>query len=130
MRNTDWIHGFVLYTGEQSKIMMNSRSSRNKRSNMEHTINRLLLLIAAFFLLFCVISSLLYNTWTNNNQGVWYLPYVIGISTAEKVKNFFVCVLMRPPRSPLSPLTCPSLQVLHPVQQLHTHIAVRDDRGG
>ena len=73
LRNTDWIHGFVLYTGEQSKIMMNSRSSRNKRSNMEHTINRLLILIGVFFILFCIISSLLYDRWTSDNQKVWYV---------------------------------------------------------
>ena len=94
LRNTDWIHGFVLYTGEQSKIMMNSRGSRNKRSNMEHTINRLLLLIGVFFILFCIISSLLYDGWTSNNQKVWYLPYVIGITTNEKLTNFFVYVLV------------------------------------
>jgi hypothetical protein len=91
-----------VYTGDQSKIMMNSRSSRNKRSNMEHTINRLLILIGVFFLLFCVISALLYNNWTNSNQEVWYLPYVIGIATAEKVKNFFVCVSTHPPMHPHS----------------------------
>ncbi len=90
LRNTDWIHGFVLYTGEQSKIMMNSRGSRNKRSNMEHTINRLLILIGVFFIMFCIISALMYMGWTSNNQKVWYLPYVIGISTRDQLTNFFV----------------------------------------
>ena len=80
----------MLYTGDQSKIMMNSRGSRNKRSNMEHTINRLLILIGVFFIVFCIISALLYMLWTSSNQKVWYLPYVIGISTRDQLTNFFV----------------------------------------
>jgi hypothetical protein len=113
---------------------MNSRGSRKKRSNIEHTINRLLALIGVFFILFCIISSLLYDGWTSSNQKVWYLPYVIGISTGEKLANFFVYVPTIPPEFVLHlflilmlhlflNLILPS-QILHFVQQFYSYISL------
>ena len=40
LRNTDWIEGVVVYTGHQTKIMMNSTNSRFKMSSIEKGTNR------------------------------------------------------------------------------------------
>ncbi|KAJ1993125.1 hypothetical protein GGI25_002953 [Coemansia spiralis] len=39
VRNTDWIVGVVLYTGEQTKIVLNSGPTPFKRSRIERTMN-------------------------------------------------------------------------------------------
>ncbi|KAJ2390079.1 phospholipid transporting ATPase, partial [Coemansia sp. RSA 2559] len=39
IRNTDWIVGIVLYTGEQTKIVLNSGPTPFKRSRIERMMN-------------------------------------------------------------------------------------------
>ncbi|PBK93272.1 phospholipid-translocating P-type ATPase [Armillaria gallica] len=39
LRNTDWVIGLVLFTGEDSKIVMNSGSAPSKRSRVERKMN-------------------------------------------------------------------------------------------
>ena len=39
LRNTEWALGVVVYTGHETKIMMNSKKSPLKRSNVERTTN-------------------------------------------------------------------------------------------
>jgi len=43
LRNTDWIYGVVIYTGHDTKVMMNSSKSRAKFSKIELRINKYLL---------------------------------------------------------------------------------------
>lgn len=39
LRNTTWIFGQVIYTGPETKIMMNAQKGRQKMSNVEETVN-------------------------------------------------------------------------------------------
>jgi phospholipid-transporting ATPase len=48
LRNTEWIIGVVIYTGLDTKIMMNAESSKAKMSELEHRMNVFILLILAF----------------------------------------------------------------------------------
>ena len=48
LRNTKWAVGIVIYTGQESKVMMNSRSSSNKQSHVEGNVNNFI--IAIFFI--------------------------------------------------------------------------------
>jgi magnesium-transporting ATPase (P-type) len=45
LKNTEWIVGFVLFTGDDTKLMMNSQKSRFKQSKMEIRMNSLVLYI-------------------------------------------------------------------------------------
>ena len=40
LRNTDFVFGLVLYTGHQTKIMLNSIRAKPKRSKLEQQINK------------------------------------------------------------------------------------------
>ncbi|KAG0173340.1 hypothetical protein DFQ28_008776 [Apophysomyces sp. BC1034] len=66
LRNTGWIIGMVLFTGNETKIMLNSGKTPSKRSKMEKATNPYV--IANFVLLFilCLIcsiaASIVYNT--------------------------------------------------------------------
>ena len=35
LKNTEWIYGLVVYTGHDTKIMMNSTAAKSKFSNLE-----------------------------------------------------------------------------------------------
>ncbi|KAI8085080.1 uncharacterized protein BX664DRAFT_338483 [Halteromyces radiatus] len=58
LRNTDWVIGMVLFTGNETKIMLNSGKTPSKRSKMEKATNPHV--IANFVLLFvlCLICSI------------------------------------------------------------------------
>eukprot|EP00920_Eleutheroschizon_duboscqi_P018206 GHVT01043450.1.p1 GENE.GHVT01043450.1~~GHVT01043450.1.p1 ORF type:complete len:1154 (+),score=253.51 GHVT01043450.1:379-3462(+) len=45
LRNTDWVIGLVLYTGHETKILMNSANPPRKTSRVEHQTNTLTLMI-------------------------------------------------------------------------------------
>ena len=40
LRNTDWVHGLVVYTGRDSKLVRNATKTPLKRSNMDRIINK------------------------------------------------------------------------------------------
>jgi magnesium-transporting ATPase (P-type) len=40
LRNTEMVYGVVLYTGHDTKIMMNSVNAQPKRSKLENQLNR------------------------------------------------------------------------------------------
>ena len=40
LRNTDWVHGLVVYTGRDSKLVQNATKTPLKRSNMDRVINK------------------------------------------------------------------------------------------
>lgn len=40
LRNTDWVYGLVIYTGHDTRIMMNSSKARTKFSKLEVQTNK------------------------------------------------------------------------------------------
>jgi phospholipid-translocating ATPase len=45
LKNTDWVVGFAVFTGNDTKLMMNSQKVRFKQSKMEVKMNKLVLYI-------------------------------------------------------------------------------------
>ena len=43
LKNTDWAIGVVAYTGNETKIMLNSQEGRQKMSHLESGINKLVI---------------------------------------------------------------------------------------
>jgi magnesium-transporting ATPase (P-type) len=40
LRNTEWVYGAVIYTGHDTKVMMNSSKSQPKFSKIERATNK------------------------------------------------------------------------------------------
>lgn len=57
LRNTDWVYGLVVYTGHETRVMMNSSSSRIKFSNLELQMNKQILFLFAFQIVVCLIGA-------------------------------------------------------------------------
>jgi phospholipid-transporting ATPase len=76
LRNTPWVHGLVVYTGPETKIMMNASPTPSKLSMVERTVNQMLWLV-----LFClaVLSTMSVICLELQKAGNWS-PY--GNSTA------------------------------------------------
>jgi magnesium-transporting ATPase (P-type) len=48
LKNTDFIYGFVIYTGNETKIMMNAKAPPTKVSNVMHMMNMMLYSVFMF----------------------------------------------------------------------------------
>lgn len=73
LKNTKYIVGVVVYTGHQTKIMMNGIDSAVKVSNIIRTMNKFLLWMFALQGIFCVVCAGLSINWVNTYTGHTYL---------------------------------------------------------
>lgn len=78
LKNTDWIAGLVVYTGHQTKIMLNSSKSRAKVSSLEAYMNREIIYIFLLQLAVCIFCAAYYAVWytDNKNDTLIYLDLV------------------------------------------------------
>ena len=88
LRNTNWIFGCVLYTGHETKLMMNSSvRAPIKRSNVEKITNKQTILLFAILLVICFISATASHIWKGQNSDHWYLS---GLEDKLSSNFFFV----------------------------------------
>ena len=67
LKNTDYIYGIVLYTGNYNKIMLNSKKPRMKYSSVEKLMNKLLIIIFCFQILLCIFCAIMHKVYFNKN---------------------------------------------------------------
>jgi len=90
LRNTPWIHGVVVFTGHETKLMRNATATPIKRTAVERQLNMLVLLLVAILIILSVISSVgdLIIRIVHGKE-LPYLGYAASTSASEKVKQFF-----------------------------------------
>jgi phospholipid-transporting ATPase len=57
LRNTPWIHGMVVFTGHETKLMRNATATPIKRTKVERMLNWLVLLLVGILLVLSNIST-------------------------------------------------------------------------
>jgi phospholipid-transporting ATPase len=57
LRNTPWIHGIVVFTGHETKLMRNATATPIKRTAVEHTVNLQILMLVGILIALSVITS-------------------------------------------------------------------------
>lgn len=62
LRNTEWVIGICVYAGHDTKIMLNSASSRPKSSKLEIATNKYMLFGIFFQAIICLVGAI-YTTW-------------------------------------------------------------------
>ena len=63
LRNTDWVTGIVVFTGHDTKIMMNSASARAKKSRIEVLTNKMIFSVFIIQLILCLFGGVYGTTW-------------------------------------------------------------------
>jgi phospholipid-transporting ATPase len=78
LRHTDHIHGLVLYTGHQTKYMMNSSRPHYKRTKLERYVNFFMAILIAGLLSICILSAVLGVVVYQYDVALddWYLGFV------------------------------------------------------
>nr|UUJ75284.1 aminophospholipid-translocating P4-type ATPase [Verticillium dahliae] len=57
LRNTPWIHGVVVFTGHETKLMRNATAAPIKRTKVEKKLNTLVLLLVGILMVLSIIST-------------------------------------------------------------------------
>lgn len=57
LRNTPWVHGIVVFTGHETKLMRNATATPIKRTAVERMVNIQILMLVAILITLSVISS-------------------------------------------------------------------------
>ncbi|EGW31556.1 uncharacterized protein SPAPADRAFT_72340 [Spathaspora passalidarum NRRL Y-27907] len=105
LRNTKWVIGLVVYTGPESKIMLNSGITPTKKSRISKELN--LSVIINFLLLFilCFISGLingLFYRRTDNSRAYFDFQPFGGTPAINGVLAFFVTLIIYQALVPIS----------------------------
>mmetsp|Transcript_16015 Transcript_16015/g.24131 ORF Transcript_16015/g.24131 Transcript_16015/m.24131 type:complete len:1238 (+) Transcript_16015:26-3739(+) len=90
LKETKYIYGVIIYTGEQTKVMIHNDPPRFKRSHMDVTMNKQMYLI--FLLQFCIIfTATVLSGWFYTNRGDrhWYLG-IDDTSTNEGTRQAII----------------------------------------
>jgi magnesium-transporting ATPase (P-type) len=103
LKNTKWIYGLVIYTGRNTKIIMNSDSSSVKMSQVEVKVNYILGLILLLQIFLCIILGILYGSFryineVNHNYIDWNQETVI----VDSILIFFSYVVLINTMIPIS----------------------------
>ena len=76
MRNTEWILGVVVFTGPETKIMLNAGITATKRSRISKELNWNVIYNFIILLLMCIISGIVQGvTWSQGNNSLDYFEF-------------------------------------------------------
>ncbi|XP_009988041.1 PREDICTED: phospholipid-transporting ATPase IA-like, partial [Tauraco erythrolophus] len=79
LRNTQWVHGIVVYTGHDTKLMQNSTSPPLKMSNVERITNIQILILFCILIAMSLVCSIGSAVWNRRHTGRdWYLDLNYG----------------------------------------------------
>ncbi|XP_024895984.1 phospholipid-transporting ATPase IA isoform X3 [Pteropus alecto] len=79
LRNTQWVHGIVVYTGHDTKLMQNSTSPPLKLSNVERITNVQILILFCILIAMSLVCSVGSAIWNRRHSGKdWYLNLHYG----------------------------------------------------
>ncbi|XP_025410244.1 probable phospholipid-transporting ATPase IA isoform X2 [Sipha flava] len=74
LRNTNWIYGVVIYTGEETKLMLNKTVNSLKKSTMDRFLNSQLKTVFLLIILLSLVCAICNTLWTKKNfKNHWYL---------------------------------------------------------
>ena len=90
LRNTPWIHGVVVFTGHETKLMRNATATPIKRTAVEKQVNMLVLMLIGILLTLSVASSI-GDMILRLNRGaeLAYVGYSRTTTATQKVQQFF-----------------------------------------
>nr|XP_022321907.1 probable phospholipid-transporting ATPase IA isoform X3 [Crassostrea virginica] len=90
LRNTKWIFGIVIYTGHDSKLMLNSTSAPLKRSHVEKVTNIQILFLFGVLIVLALASTIANKVWTSWHVNKdWYLAYQEDLPNSDSPPSNF-----------------------------------------
>ncbi|KAF4544743.1 Phospholipid-transporting ATPase [Lasiodiplodia theobromae] len=90
LRNTPWIHGIVVFTGHETKLMRNATATPIKKTNVERLVNYQILMLGAILITLSIVSSI--GDVIIRAKDKEHLAY-LGLEETALVGQFFLDLL-------------------------------------
>ncbi|KAI3954059.1 hypothetical protein MKW98_017883 [Papaver atlanticum] len=92
LRNTEYMVGVVIFTGHETKVMMNTMNVPSKRSTLERKLDKLILALFLFLFLMCVIGGI--GSGVFINRKYYYLGLTKNVEKQFNPDNRFVVAIL------------------------------------
>ncbi|KAJ3147233.1 hypothetical protein HDU86_008069 [Geranomyces michiganensis] len=102
LRNTDWVLGLVLFTGPDTKVILNAGQTPSKRSLIEKLMNWQVVINFALLIAMCVVISALGTRFERQwgdvklirGESVPWIAYIKRDFTQRGIRTFFASMIM------------------------------------
>jgi phospholipid-translocating ATPase len=97
LRNTEWVLGVVIFTGFDTKIMMNSGITPSKRSRIARELNWNVIYNFIILLVMCIVAGLVQGiTWAEGNNSLDYFEFgsIGGTPALDGFITFWAAVIL------------------------------------
>lgn len=94
LRNTKWIVGIVIFTGVETKLMLNNRKASLKRSHVDRIVDQSLYILFGIEFVLCTLGAALNYAWMDSNRHLWFLPPLAHMSRDAGLSWFTYLVLL------------------------------------
>ncbi|KAH3688109.1 hypothetical protein WICPIJ_000880 [Wickerhamomyces pijperi] len=105
LRNTKWVIGFVLFTGHESKIMLNSGVTPTKKSQISRELNLSVVINFAVLFILCLVSGIINGVFYDKKDTSFiffeYNSYG-GTPAKNGIISFFVAMILYQALVPIS----------------------------
>ncbi|KAK6462940.1 phospholipid transporting ATPase [Scheffersomyces coipomensis] len=105
LRNTKWVIGIVVFTGDDTKIMLNAGITPTKQSRISRELNYYVLLNFVMLFVICFVSGLINGLWyTHHPTSRDYFEFgtVAGTPALNGIVSFFVALILYQSLVPIS----------------------------
>ncbi|KAK4371889.1 hypothetical protein RND71_007273 [Anisodus tanguticus] len=92
LRNTQYIVGAVIFTGHETKVMMNSMKIPSKRSTLEKKLDKLIIALFSALLCMCFLGAI--GSGIFINKKYYYLRFESGSDPQSDPDNRFVVAVL------------------------------------
>lgn len=97
LRNTEWILGVVVFTGRETKIMLNAGITPSKRSRITRELNWNVIYNFIILFLMCLVSGIVQGvTWSQSNHSLHFFEFgsVGGKASLDGFINFWAALIL------------------------------------
>lgn len=97
LRNTEWVLAVVVFTGFETKIMLNSGITPSKRSRIARELNWNVIYNFIILFLMCLVSGLVQGiTWSQGNNSLDFFEYgsIGGTPALDGFITFWAAVIL------------------------------------
>ena len=121
LRNTKFVFGIVLYTGNNNKIMLNTHKPKIKYSSKELLMNKFLIAIFLFQTFLCLFCAVLHGIYYNENlkNNVFLNKMDVSTISFDSFINWFSYLLLYNTMIPISLIV--TMEIVRGFQALFIH---------
>lgn len=105
LRNTDWVIGVVMFTGVETKIILNAGETPSKRSRITRELNWNVLFNFILLFVICFVSGLIEGIrWSKSNNSIAWFEFgsVGGSPAVDGLVTFWTGVILFQSLVPIS----------------------------